>query len=148
MPGGSQSTITRLRRLKSQEKSCSLEYSQQELRTYIPDTPFAISADLCPCQLGNYLGALSNWVKLQQDATPDDQLLFSIVGWHALTMPQDPKALRTGRTEMLAALLAIGLNPDRCIIFHQDHVSSCARRDNMLTDSDYRICTIRNWRGY
>jgi tryptophanyl-tRNA synthetase len=73
-------------------------------------------------QLGNYLGALSNWVKLQRDAAPDDQLLFSIVGWHALTMPQDPKTLSIGRTDMLAALLAIGLNPDRCIIFHQDHV--------------------------
>ena len=48
--------------------------------------------------------------------------MYSIVGWHALTLPQDPKALRTARWEMLASLLAIGLDPKRSIIFHQDHV--------------------------
>jgi tryptophanyl-tRNA synthetase len=73
-------------------------------------------------KLGNYLGALSNWVRLQRDAAPEDRLLFSIVGWHALTLPQDPKTLSVQRMEMVAALLAVGLMPDRCVIFHQDHV--------------------------
>jgi len=77
---------------------------------------------LTELQLGNYLGALANWVKLQNEASPEDQLLYSIVGWHALTLPQDPKALRAARWEMLASLLAIGLDPERSIIFHQDHV--------------------------
>ncbi|KAF8643563.1 hypothetical protein AX16_008951 [Volvariella volvacea WC 439] len=71
--------------------------------------------------LGNYLGALANWVKLQREAAPEDDLIFSIVGWHALTLPQDPKALATSRRDMLATLLAIGLDPNRCSIFHQDH---------------------------
>ncbi|KAI6145100.1 hypothetical protein BKA82DRAFT_4170068 [Pisolithus tinctorius] len=71
--------------------------------------------------LGNYLGALSNWVKLQKTAEPDDTLLFSIVGWHALTLPQDPAVLRSSRDDMLAVLLAIGLDPERSILFHQDH---------------------------
>ncbi|KAI6103734.1 tryptophanyl-tRNA synthetase [Pisolithus croceorrhizus] len=71
--------------------------------------------------LGNYLGALSNWVKLQKTAEPADTLLFSIVGWHALTLPQDPTALRSARDDMLATLLAIGLDPERSILFHQDH---------------------------
>ncbi|KAF7314976.1 hypothetical protein MIND_00011700 [Mycena indigotica] len=70
--------------------------------------------------LGNYLGALSNWVDLQKNANPQDQLLFSVVGWHALTLPQDPKELATSRRDMLAVLLAIGLDPKRSIIFHQD----------------------------
>ncbi|KAH9930843.1 tryptophanyl-tRNA synthetase [Fomitopsis serialis] len=70
--------------------------------------------------LGNYLGALLNWVKLQRDAHPDDKLLFSIVGWHALTLPQDPKMLSASRREMLAVLLAIGLNPERSVIFYQE----------------------------
>lgn len=74
-------------------------------------------------QLGNYLGALSNWVKLQKSAGNDDVLLFSIVGWHALTLPQDPAALRSARNDMLAVLLSIGLDPERSILFHQDHVS-------------------------
>ena len=45
-----------------------------------------------------------------------------IVGWHALTLPQDPKQLVTSRWDMLATLLAIGLDPKKSIIFHQDHV--------------------------
>ncbi|KAI0333124.1 tryptophanyl-tRNA synthetase [Cubamyces sp. BRFM 1775] len=70
--------------------------------------------------LGNLLGALLNWVKLQRDAAPEDQLIYSIVGWHALTLPQDPKALSAARSDMLAVLLAVGLDPKRSIIFHQD----------------------------
>ncbi|KAI0345014.1 tryptophanyl-tRNA synthetase [Trametopsis cervina] len=70
--------------------------------------------------LGNFLGALQNWVKLQRDSTSQDKLLFSIVGWHSLTLPQDPKTLSLARRDMLAALLAIGLDPNRSIIFHQD----------------------------
>ena len=77
---------------------------------------------LTELQLGNYLGALANWVKLQNEASSEDRLLYSIVGWHALTLPQDPKALRAARWEMLASLLAIGLDPKRSIILHQDHV--------------------------
>lgn len=75
-----------------------------------------------PIQLGNYLGALSNWVKLQNTASPSDELLFSIVGWHALTLPQDPQKLREARMDILAVLLAIGIDPDRAVVFHQDHV--------------------------
>ncbi|KAJ7494358.1 hypothetical protein B0H11DRAFT_2004299 [Mycena galericulata] len=69
--------------------------------------------------LGNYLGALSNWVKIQNE-NPQDTLIFSVVGWHALTLPQKPKELLAARRDMLAVLLAIGLDPERCIIFHQD----------------------------
>lgn len=80
------------------------------------------STRLTELQLGNYLGALANWVKLQNEACSEDRLLYSIVGWHALTLPQNPKVLRAARWEMLASLLAIGLDPKRSIIFHQDHV--------------------------
>lgn len=73
--------------------------------------------------LGNYLGALRNWTDLQDSAAPNESLYFSIVGYHALTMPQDPAKLRAERTEMMATLLAIGLDPHRSTIFHQDHVS-------------------------
>ncbi|KIK96676.1 hypothetical protein PAXRUDRAFT_289745 [Paxillus rubicundulus Ve08.2h10] len=71
--------------------------------------------------LGNYLGALSNWVKLQKTVEPNDVLLFSIVGWHALTLPQDPVSLRSARDDMLAVILATGIDPTRSILFHQDH---------------------------
>ncbi|KAK7049240.1 Tryptophan--tRNA ligase, mitochondrial [Paramarasmius palmivorus] len=71
--------------------------------------------------LGNYLGALSNWVTLQEESDPGDELLFTIVGWHALTLPQNPKQLKESRMDMLAVLLAIGIDPNRSIVFHQDH---------------------------
>ncbi|KAL5533490.1 MSW1 [Sanghuangporus sanghuang] len=70
--------------------------------------------------IGNYLGALRNWVKMQREAEPDDQLIFSVVGWHALTLPQDPYKLLQTRNDTFAALVAIGLDPERSIIFHQD----------------------------
>ncbi|KAI6123139.1 hypothetical protein EDD16DRAFT_1567078, partial [Pisolithus croceorrhizus] len=83
---------------------------------------FPTSVRLYPVliQLGNYPRALSNSVKVQKTTEPADTLLFSIVGWLALTLPQDPAALRSGRDDMLATLLAIGLDPERSIVFHQD----------------------------
>ena len=72
--------------------------------------------------LGNYLGALRQWVKLQNDATPETRLLFSLVDLHAITIRQDPKQLLQWKNESLAMLLAIGLDPKRSIIFHQSDV--------------------------
>lgn len=76
--------------------------------------------------LGNYLGALRQWVKLQNDASPDTTLLFSIVDLHAITIKQDPSELARWRKEMLASLLAVGLDPKRCIIFTQSSVKQHA----------------------
>ncbi|KAG9102854.1 Tryptophan--tRNA ligase, mitochondrial [Ceratobasidium sp. 370] len=73
--------------------------------------------------LGNYLGALVNWVSLQRNAAPNDRLYFSIVGLHALTLPQDPVKLRRERLDLLATLLAVGLDPRRSVIFCQDQAS-------------------------
>jgi len=72
--------------------------------------------------LGNYLGALSNWVELQRTASEDDTLIFSVVGLHAITVPQDPSQLRKDRLNAVASLLAIGIDPKRSILFHQDEV--------------------------
>lgn len=76
--------------------------------------------------LGNYLGALRQWVKLQDDAEPGTKLLFSIVDLHALTVPQDAKQLRKWRKEAFATLLAVGLDPKRSTIFYQSSVSYAA----------------------
>lgn len=72
--------------------------------------------------LGNYLGALRQWVKLQDEATPGTRLFFSIVDLHALTVPQEASQLRKWRTEAFATLLAVGLNPQRSTIFYQSAV--------------------------
>ncbi|KAI1367828.1 hypothetical protein F5Y08DRAFT_326471 [Xylaria arbuscula] len=72
--------------------------------------------------LGNYLGAMRQWKRLQDMAGDDDKLIFSIVDLHAITMPQDAEALRYRRREMLAALLAIGLDPKKSVLFYQSSV--------------------------
>lgn len=72
--------------------------------------------------LGNYLGALKQWVKLQNSASPDTKLLYSIVDLHAITVPQNPALLRQHKREVFATLLAIGINPERAILFYQSAV--------------------------
>jgi tryptophanyl-tRNA synthetase len=74
--------------------------------------------------LGNYLGALIQWVKLQIQAQDGDKLIFSLVDLHAITVRQDAAQLRQWKRESLATLLAIGLDPKRSIIFHQSDVSA------------------------
>lgn len=79
--------------------------------------------------LGNYLGALREWVLLQNSAPPDSTLLYSIVDLHALTLPQDAEALRSWRRQSFATLLAVGLDPERSSIFFQSavRVARCAQ---------------------
>lgn len=74
--------------------------------------------------LGNYLGAMQQWVKLQNEASSNTSLIYSVVDLHAITVHQDPNALRTSKREMLAALLAVGLDPQKCTIFFQSDVGS------------------------
>ena len=68
--------------------------------------------------LGNYLGAIRNWVEMQ--ARYD--CIFCIVDLHALTMPQDPQELGANTRAVTAAYLAAGIDPERCIIFNQSAV--------------------------
>ena len=73
--------------------------------------------------LGNYLGAIRNWVPLQD--THD--AIYCVVDLHAITVWQDPKELATQTREMAAALIACGLDPERCTLFVQSHVHAHAR---------------------
>jgi tryptophanyl-tRNA synthetase len=68
--------------------------------------------------LGNYLGALRQWVTLQD--THD--AVYCVVDLHAITVPQDPAMLRRRTRAAAAQLLGAGLDPDRCIVFVQSHV--------------------------
>ncbi len=72
--------------------------------------------------LGNYLGAIRNWVALQKDY----DCIFCIVDLHALTLPQDPEELRKHTREVTAAYIAAGIDPEACIIFNQSAVSGHA----------------------
>src|ERR1051326_6065772 len=72
--------------------------------------------------LGNYLGAIRNWVALQHDY----DCIFCIVDLHALTQPQNPDELRQATREVTAAYIAAGIDPERCIIFNQSTISAHA----------------------
>jgi len=67
--------------------------------------------------LGNYLGAIVHWVRMQEE----HPCLFCIVDLHAITVWQDPSALRANTLEMAAALLASGIDPAKAILFVQSH---------------------------
>ena len=69
--------------------------------------------------LGNYLGALKQFVELQHD----NDCIFSIVDLHAITVWQDPSTLGNRTREALAIFIACGLNPEKNIIFNQSQVS-------------------------
>jgi tryptophanyl-tRNA synthetase len=69
--------------------------------------------------LGTYLGALKNWISLQDGYDS----YFCIVDLHAITVPQDPKVLRHNVREMAAIFLAVSLDPERSVIFRQSRVS-------------------------
>ena len=72
--------------------------------------------------LGNLLGALHNWVALQDEA----DAVYCVVDLHALTVPHHPDELRTATRSLAQVLLAVGLDPDRSTIFVQGHVTEHA----------------------
>uniref|UniRef100_A0A8C8RW30 Tryptophan--tRNA ligase, mitochondrial n=1 Tax=Pelusios castaneus TaxID=367368 RepID=A0A8C8RW30_9SAUR len=69
--------------------------------------------------LGNYFGAIQNWVRLQEEY---NSLLYSIVDLHALTVPWEPALLRQSILDTAATLLACGINPEKCFLFQQSQV--------------------------
>jgi len=72
--------------------------------------------------LGNYLGAIRNWVRLQGDY----ECLYCMVDMHAITQWQDPKELTRTTREVTAGLLAAGIDPKSCIVFNQSQVAAHA----------------------
>ncbi|GID94410.1 tryptophan--tRNA ligase [Amorphoplanes digitatis] len=73
--------------------------------------------------LGNYLGAVRNWVAMQETA----DAFYCVVDLHAITMGHDPVALRARTRLSVAQLLALGLDPERCTLFVQSHVPEHAQ---------------------
>ena len=72
--------------------------------------------------LGNYLGALRQWVALQAEA----ECFFMLADLHAITIPQNPKELRERTVDTAALLLAMGIDPERSVLFLQSQVSQHA----------------------
>lgn len=72
--------------------------------------------------LGNYLGAIRNWVAMQDALADGAEALFFLADLHALSQPHDPAALTAATLEMTAALVACGIDPDRSVLFNQAQV--------------------------
>ena len=83
--------------------------------------------------LGNYLGAIRNWVRMQDDmAAQGGQSLYFLADLHAISMPHDPAELASNTLEMVAALVACGIDPDRSILFNQAQVPQHAELQWLL----------------
>lgn len=79
--------------------------------------------------LGNYIGAIKNWKSLQDEY----YCTYCVVDMHAITVRQDPQALRKQTLNMLALLLACGIDPKRSITFIQSHVKQHAELNWVLS---------------
>ena len=74
--------------------------------------------------IGNYIGAINNWTQLQQEY----ECFYMVADLHALTVKQDPKALRERCLSFFAQYIALGLDPDKNVLFMQSHVVACQKR--------------------
>ena len=72
--------------------------------------------------LGNYLGAIKNFVDLNNDV--DNDCIFCVVDLHAITVKQDPKELKNNIRETVATFIASGIDPKKSIIFNQSGVAA------------------------
>ncbi len=72
--------------------------------------------------IGNYIGAISNWLQLQNDY----DCYFAIANMHAITVRQNPAELRQRTLSLLALYIACGIDPEKCVLYLQSHVSAHA----------------------
>lgn len=79
--------------------------------------------------LGNYIGAMKNFVKLQED----HQCYFMVVDLHAITVPQEPAQLREQSEAVAALFIAAGINPEKSNVFLQSHVPQHAELGWLMT---------------
>ena len=89
---------------------------------HFPERVFSGMQPTHTLHLGNYLGAMVNWIAMQETHS----CIYCVVDLHAITMFQDPKELSENIREVTAAYLACGLDPKRSIIFNQSQVAEHA----------------------
>lgn len=83
--------------------------------------------------LGNYLGALKNWVELEDEY----ECFYGVVDMHSITVRQDPAELRKRARALLTLYIAAGLNPEKNCIYYQSHVSAHAELSWILSCFTY-----------
>lgn len=88
-----------------------------------------------PLTLGNYVGALRNWVNLQE--TDEYECFYMLADLHTITVRQVPKDFRKNAMDLLALFIACGLDPEKSPIFFQSHVPAHAQLSWILTCNTY-----------
>lgn len=83
--------------------------------------------------LGNYLGALRNFTKVQDE----NECYYCVVNQHAITVPQDPKMLRERTRQLAAIYLAAGLDPEKAVLFVQSEVPEHVQLGWIMTTMSY-----------
>lgn len=104
-----------------------METNEQKQRIFSGIQPSGIIT------LGNYLGAVKNWVKMQNDY----DCIYCVVDMHALTVRQDPQKLRQNTMTLAALYIACGLDPEKNIIYVQSHVPAHAELSWILNTFTY-----------
>src|ERR1041385_7037979 len=93
--------------------------------------------------LGNYLGAVRNWVKLQSE--DQNRCIFCVVDYHALTQDYDVKEMKRRVDDMVLDLLALGIDPERSLLFLQsmvpEHTELCWVLNNVTGFGDLERMT-------
>ncbi|XP_048771621.2 tryptophan--tRNA ligase, mitochondrial-like [Ostrea edulis] len=96
--------------------------SKRRHREIVQDEEMRVFSGIQPTgipHLGNYLGAIKLWRKLQEDY---HDVMYSVVDLHAITVRQDPKEFRENIYKMVACLLACGIDPEKSVLFLQSQV--------------------------
>ncbi|KAK6465590.1 mitochondrial tryptophanyl-tRNA synthetase [Scheffersomyces coipomensis] len=96
-------------------------------------TIFSLIQPTGKIHIGNYLGAINSWKELSEVESEGTKYLFGTADLHAITQTIDAKILKQYRMEAIASLISSGLNPEKCILFHQSAVPEHSELNWYLT---------------
>ncbi|CAH2351645.1 tryptophan--tRNA ligase, mitochondrial [[Candida] railenensis] len=98
-------------------------------------TIFSLVQPTGKIHLGNYLGAIRNWKDISESSENEQEntFIFGLADLHALTLPNEASVLKRNRYEAIASIIAAGVDPEKCILYHQSSVPEHAELNWVLT---------------
>jgi tryptophanyl-tRNA synthetase len=124
-------SIASLKRFKGTVQSTSFDPKSFDIKPQ--ETIFSGIQPTGKFHLGNYLGAVRLWRDLVESSPEGTNILYSVADLHAITMPKKAKELKDFRYEAIASILAIGIDPEKAIVYHQSAVSQHAELNWILS---------------
>lgn len=108
-------------------------YNPRELVVPANSTIFSLIQPTGIFHIGNYLGAVRMWRDVSEAAPGSARMIYGIADLHAITVPQDAGQLRANRYDAIASVLSTGIDPGRCIVYHQSGVPEHAELNWILS---------------